>query len=129
MKKVFSQIEYVFMLIFVLLSFFPWIGFLNHSGIDITKSVFENITSVASVEYYAIAVTVTFAVVSLVLVLMQKAVDILPTIAFVSPMVAFAYGMINTNGKYLSSMELAYIIVVVLSVLILLKKFGIIKLK
>lgn len=129
MKKSFSKIDNIVLLAFVVLAFFPWGGLLlSQSGIDITRSVVENITSVASVDAYAIAITVIVSVVSLILVLIKKDKAILNTVAFTAPTVGFVYGMIDTSGDYLSSMELAYIIVVALSIFMLLKKFGVIKL-
>lgn len=129
MKKVFSKFEYIAMIIIIVLSFFPWIGILNRSAVDITTSVIENITSVAAVDSYAITLTFVLAVLALIMALMNKGKELHTTIAFIAPIVAFVYGMIDTSGDYLSSMELAYIIVVLLSALMLLKQFGIIKLK
>lgn len=127
MKKVLSKIEYIVVIAIIALSFFPWLGLLNFSAIDITRNIIENITSVASVDEYAIALTVIMSVVTVVMGVLKKDNSIYQTIAFTAPIVGFIYGMVVSSGDYLSSMELAYIIVVILSVTMILKKMGIIK--
>ncbi len=130
MNKIFSRTEPVCMLIFVVLAFFPGVsGLLQQSAVDITLSVLKNITTVASVEAYAISVTVIFSLLALLFLLMKKATAIYTTVAFAAPVVAFVFGMIDSSGNYFSSMQLAYIIVVAISVVMLLRQFGVIKLK
>ena len=127
MKKILSKIEYMVVVAIIVLSFFPWIGLLNASGVDITRGVIENITSLASIDHYAIAVTVIMAVFAIVMEVLKKGNTLYLLITFVSPLVAFVYGMVMSSGDYFSSMELAYMIVVVLSVIMLFKKAGFVK--
>ena len=127
MKKVFSQIEYMVVVSIIVLSFFPWVGLLNSSGIDITRGIIENITSVSSIDDYAIALTVIMSVFTIVMEVLKKGKPLYLLITFSSPVVAFVYGMIMSSGDYFSSMELAYMIVVLLSALMLLKKAGFVK--
>ena len=129
MKKILSQVEYMAMIAIIALSFFPWVGLLNQSAFDITKSVIENIDTVADIDTYAIALTLVLAVFSLIMGVLNKGKAIYATLTFVAPLVAVVFGLIDTKGDYLSSMELAYLEVVLLSILMLLKQFGIIKLK
>ena len=127
MKKILFQSEYLAVLLILVLSFFPWIGLLNQSGMDVSVSVIKNITSVASITDYAISITVLFATLALVLALLRKANSLLPTISFGAAVLAFVFGMIDTSGDYLSSMELAYLMVVLVGIVMLLRKFGLIK--
>ena len=127
MKKVFSQIEYMVVMAIVVLSFFPWLGLLHSSGVDITRGVIENITSVVSIDTYAIALTVIMSVFTLIMGILKKGKALYLLITFASPVIAFVYGMIMSSGDYFSSMELGYMIVVLLSTMMLLKKAGIIK--
>ena len=127
MKKVLSQIEYIVVIAIVVLSFFPWVGLVNSSGIDITRGVIENITSLASVDTYAISLTVIMSVFTLLMGVLKKGKALYMTITFTLPLVAFVYGMIMSSGDYFSSMELAYMIVVLLSTIMLLKKAGVVK--
>ena len=127
MKKVLSQIEYIIVMAIIALSFFPWVGLVNASAIDITRRVIENITSVASIDQYAITFTVIMAVFTLVMGLLKKANAMYSTITFALPVIGFVYGMVMSSGDYFSSMELAYIIVVLMSIVMLLKKMGIVK--
>ena len=127
MKKVLSQIEYIVVIAIITLSFFPWLGLLNFSAIDITRNIIENITSVAEVDEYAIALTLIMSVVTVVMGVLKKDSSLYQTVAFTAPVVGFIYGMVVSSGDYFSSMELAYIIVVLLSLTMILKKMGIVK--
>ena len=127
MNKILSKVEYVVVGAIIILSFFPWVGLMNSSGIDITRGIIENITSIASVDDYAIAITVIMAVVAIVMEVLKKGKALYLLITFTAPVVGFVYGMIMSSGDYFSSMELAYMIVVILSIIMLLKKAGFIK--
>lgn len=129
MKKITFESEYIAVAVIAVLSLFPWVGVLNQSGFDITMFVMKNITSVALMTHYAITISVLFAALALLLALARRANAIFPTISFLAAIFAFVYGMIKTGGGYFSSMQLAYLMVVFISMLMLLKKFGIIKIK
>jgi hypothetical protein len=127
MKKILLQSDNLAVLAIVVLAFFPWLGVLNQSGFDITLAVLKNITTVVSVNEYAITATVLFAVLTLIMAALKKAYALFSRITFAAAIVAFVYGMIVTKGDYFSSMQVAYIIVVLLSAVMLLRQFGVIK--
>lgn len=127
MKKVLSKLEYIVAIAIIALSFFPWLGLFNFSAIDITRAIVENITSVAKIDEYAIALTLIMSVVTVVMGLLKKDSSLYQAIAFSAPVVGFVYGMVVSSRDYFSSMELAYIIVVLLGLTMMLKKMGIVK--
>lgn len=126
MKKDFSKFGNIVILIIVITSFFPWRGLLNQTGLDIMLGVLKHVTTLASVEAYAISVGVISASVALLLALVRKGNALFSMLTFVAFVSAFIFGLINSNN-YLSSMHPAYVITLFLSVVMLLRKFGIIR--
>ena len=128
MKRIFSQVEYITMIIILVLSFFPWGGvFGSATGMDIAMNVAKNLSG--SIADYLTFATIVLAALALILAQINKASSLVVLLALASPITLFVYKMIDTKGDFVSSIELAYGIVLILSILVLLKHVGIIKFK
>lgn len=127
MNKIFSSIEYITMIVILILSFFPWSGLFGTTGMDTAVSVVRNLDG--SVEQLLTLSTIFFAALSIILALLNKPNNTIVILALVSPISLFVYSIVNHGVDSVKSVELAFAIVVVLSIVTLLKTLGIIKLK
>lgn len=126
MKKIFSQIEYISIVVILILSFFPWGGLLGTTtGVETAVAVVKNLGG--SVQEYLILATILFGALALILAQLNRASGLVVFLTFASPIALFVYNMIKTEGDFITSMELAYAIVLVISILAMLKHLRIIK--
>ncbi len=125
MKIVLPKIEHLSMLIMLVLFFLPWthIGPLKQTGIEISLQVIKN---GGRLDSYFILATLIFVVLALLLALTKNSGDFIITLAITSPVVAFVYGFFKTSGDFLSSVETAYVLLVLLALFLHLKRLGII---